>query len=414
MRILSVILTAVFAAGAAAAAEKAVQFVVLVPDATADQTPRVFMASSVDGWSEPGRPLERVAPGIYCATFALEAGTALEYKFTRAGSWATVEKAARGREIANRTLIVDKTLTEQVVVHQVECWADRPAAKGRRVDIASIPDAAPPTTTRASTLTGDIRFHDAFRSPQLKNDRRIMVYLPPGYDANPAARYPVLYMHDGNNLFDAATSFLGVEWQVDETAERLIKAGQIRKLIIVGIYNNADRMSEYTPFREGQHGGNGDAYLAFIVDTLKPFIDETYRTRPGRTDTAIGGSSLGGLISLYAAYKYPEVFGSAAVISPTLQWADGAILPYVREHKPAALPKLWIDMGTAEGDTRDTDGVTRPVKDCRGLVKILTAAGNRPEADFHYDEVEGGRHNEADWARRFERVLVFLFGAAPR
>ena len=413
MRTLLAVLLITLAANSASAEIKSVQFVVIAPDANADQPPRIFMSSSADGWSEAGRPLERLAPGVYSAAFTLEAGTALEYKFTRTGSWATVEKAASGREIPNRTLTIDKTLTEQVVVHRVERWADRPAAENRRVEFPVTPDATtpPPTTTRASTLTGDIRFHDNFRSPELKNDRRIAVYLPPGYAADPNERYPVLYMHDGNNLFDAATSFLGVEWQADETAERLIKAGRIRKLIIVGIYNNADRMSEYTPFRDDRHGGgNGDAYLAFIADTLKPFIDQTYRTRTGREDTAIGGSSLGGLISLYAAYKYPQVFGSAAVVSPTLQWANGAMLTYVREHTPATPPKLWIEVGTAEGDPRDGDDVARPVKDCRELVKILTAAGCRPEVDFHYDEVEGGQHNEAEWARRFDRALLFLFG----
>ena len=123
------------------------------------------------------------------------------------------------------------------------------------------PGTLAPITTRASTLTGDIRFHRAFHSQQLNNDRTLIVYLPPGYDEHPSERYPVLYVHDGQNLFDAATSFAG-EWQADETATRLIKAGELRPLIIVGIYNNAERMAEYSPTRDpARGGGNGDAYL---------------------------------------------------------------------------------------------------------------------------------------------------------
>ncbi|MCK4341868.1 MAG: alpha/beta hydrolase, partial [Phycisphaerae bacterium] len=394
----------------AGAEMKNVQFVVIVPDYNQDQPERIFLSSAADGWKEQGRPLKRVAPGVYSATFEFPAGLLLEYKFTRAGSWATVEKSPDGQEIPNRTFKIGKRPDEQVVVNHVARWAGHPASKRRRVQLG--PSADEPAPTRESTLTGEIRSHQAFRSPQLKNERTIMVYLPPGYKDHPEQRYPVLYLHDGNNLFDAKTSFTGIEWQVDETAERLIKAGLIRELIIVGIYNNADRMDEYTPFHDAGRnaGGDGEAYLAFIVDTLKPFIDKTYRTRTGRAHTGIAGSSLGGLISLYAVHRYPHVFSRAGVISPALWWADRAVIEYVRQNKPEQPLKIWIDTGLEEGPKREPAGVSQYAADCRELVKILAARGCRPDLDYHYEEVADGRHHESDWAGRFDRVLLFLFG----
>ncbi len=162
------------------------------------------------------------------------------------------------------------------------------------------------------TLTGDIRAQKNFHSNILNNDRDILVYLPPGYDAAKNRRYAVLYLHDGQNLFDGATSFIaGQEWQVDETAQRLIAAGKIEPLMIVGI-NNAgkDRNNEYAPVEDARYkmGGKADLYGRMLVEELKPFIDSRYRTRRDAEHTGLGGSSLGGLVSIYLALKYPAVF----------------------------------------------------------------------------------------------------------
>jgi len=397
-------------AGPAPGASKAVQFVVIVPDLAADQPARIFLASSADGWDERGRSLEKIAPGVYGATFDFDAAAPLEYKFTRTGSWATVEKLPTGQELANRLLTVDPALNEQIVVHRVARWADRPPPERRRIEFPATADVSAdrPAT---STLTGTIRFHHPFRSPQLDNERSIAVYLPPGYDEEPDVRYPVVYLHDGNNVFDAQTSFAGVEWRADETAEELIRAGRLPKLILVGIYNTPERIGEYTPFADGARGGGrGEQYLAFIVETLKPFIDKTYRTRPEREHTGIVGASLGGLIALYAPYRFPDVFGQAAAMSPTLMWADAAILRYVAQHPPAKKPRLWIDMDTSSDANSETATASPYVAAGRELVRTLKAAGVREGVDFHYEEIPGGRHHETDWARRFDRVLVFLFG----
>lgn len=392
----------------AVADTKSVQFVVIVPDADAEQADRISLSCSRDGWRAVGREIPRVGPGVYSAALSFETGLILEYKFTRAGSWESVEKAADGHDIPNRTVLIDPLVDEQVVVSTIGSWADRAVSSRRKVEIVAPGGATPPRPS--STLTGDIRYHYRFHSPQLKNERTVIVYLPPGYDSRPKERYPVLYMHDGNNVFDARTAFAGVEWGADETAQRLIEAGKIPPLIIVGIYNTAARIDEYTPLPEKRgRGGNGDAYLAFLVDTVKPFIDKTYRTRPGPGHTGICGSSLGGLISLYAVFARPDVFGRGAAVSPTLGWADRAVFDYVRAHTSKPRPRLWMDVGTAEGETAPQLESSAYVAACEEMAGLLRELGFQDDGDLHFEVIKDGRHNEADWAKRFDRVLRFLF-----
>src|SRR5215213_8100519 len=158
---------------------------------------------------------------------------------------------------------------------------------------------------------GDFRFHRQFASRRLGNKRTLCVYLPPGYFLRPQQRYPVLYLHDGQNIFDASTAAFGVEWGAADTADRLIGEGRITPLIIVGIYNTPERMDEYTPHRDPQRrvGGRGLHYARFVADEVKPFIDHQYRTLAGREYTAVAGSSLGGLISLAIAWQHRDRFG---------------------------------------------------------------------------------------------------------
>ncbi len=204
------------------------------------------------------------------------------------------------------------------------------------------------------TLTGNIREHKTFHSNILKNDREVIVYLPPGYEASKSRRYSVFYVHDGQNLFDGATSFIpGQEWRIDETAERLIARGKIEPLIVVGVYNTKDRIDEYTPAPDAKYkmGGKADLYGRMLVEELKPFIDSQYRTKHDAKHTGLMGSSLGGLASLYLALKYPKVFGCAGVVSPSVWFAGKHIVHHVE-----ALPKkpnirIWMDIGTKEGRT---------------------------------------------------------------
>jgi predicted alpha/beta superfamily hydrolase len=262
---------------------------------------------------------------------------------------------------------------------------------------------------RAHTLSGDIRVHRNFRSRHLTSERDIIVYLPPGYEQERRRRYPVLYLHDGQNIFDGATSFIpGGEWRMDETAQALIQAGEIRPLIIVGIYNaGTDRIDEYTPTRDAEvkQGGRADFYGRMLVEELKPFIDAAYRTRRGPESTGLGGSSLGALVSLYLGLKYPRVFGQLAIVSPSVWWDQRMMVRGVQALGKKTRTRIWLDVGTKEG-RQPTDAVNN----ARLLRDALIAKGWRENADLKYVEDEGAEHNEKAWAERGGPLLKFLYG----
>ena len=260
------------------------------------------------------------------------------------------------------------------------------------------------------TLTGDIRVHKNFHSKILDNDRDVLVYLPPGYDATKNTRYSILYLHDGQNLFDGATSFIpGQEWRVDETAQALIAAAKIEPLIIVGVYNHKDRINEYAPAADAKYkmGGKADLYGRMLVEEMKPLIDAQYRTKKEARHTGLGGSSLGGLVSLYLALKYPSVFGRVAVVSPSVWFANKQIVHYVEAlpRKPAV--RIWMDIGTKEG--RNADEAQQTVNDARLLRDTLVKKGWKVGKDLNYFEAAGAEHNEGAWAARVESILTFLF-----
>lgn len=263
---------------------------------------------------------------------------------------------------------------------------------------------------RRHTLTGDVRIHKSFHSNVLANDRDVIVYLPPGYDSAKHKRYAVFYMHDGQNLFDGATSFIpGQEWRVDETAQRLIAAGKIEPLIVVGVYNTKDRIDEYTPAADAKYkqGGKADIYGRMLVGELKPFIDSQYRTKRDAKHTGLGGSSLGGLASLYLALKYPKVFGCAAVVSPSVWFANKQIVHYVEELAKKPDLRIWIDIGTKEGRTEAE--AQQSVDDSQLLRDTLVKQGWKLGKDLEYFEAVGAEHNETAWAVRVESILTFLF-----
>lgn len=261
------------------------------------------------------------------------------------------------------------------------------------------------------TLTGDIRVHKNFHSKILNNDRDVLVYLPPGYDAAQSRRYSILYMHDGQNLFDGATSFIpGQEWRIDETAQALIAAGKIEPLIIVGIYNaGKDRINEYTTAEDPKYklGGKADLYGRMLVEELKPFIDAHYRIRKEARHTGLGGSSLGGLASLYLGLKYPTIFGRVAVVSPSVWFANKQIVHYVDALPKRPAVRIWMDIGTKEG--RNAEEAQRTVEDARLLRETLVRKGWKVGKDFKYVEAAAAEHNEGAWAARVESILTFLF-----
>jgi predicted alpha/beta superfamily hydrolase len=242
----------------------------------------------------------------------------------------------------------------------------------------------------------------------------VLVYLPPGYRRWSRKRYPVLYMHDGQNVFDAATSFAGVEWGVDETAQRLIRQKLIEPLIIVAVANmGEDRIHEYAPTpgviepkdRPRKHSrGLARIYGQFLIEELKPYIDKKYRTKRDSESTGLGGSSLGGLVTLAMGILFPQAFTRLIVMSPSIWWDDFAVYRLVDtiEQKPPL--KIWLDTGTAEPGWEQA---------CE-LRDRLIEKGWRPDIDLSYLEVEGADHSEAAWAARVEPALRFLFPPAQQ
>jgi len=251
---------------------------------------------------------------------------------------------------------------------------------------------------------GRLRLHPRFPSRYLSTPRDLLVYLPPGYHTS-EARYPVLYLQDGQNLFDAATAFAGNEWRADIAADDEIRRGRVEPLILVGLYNTGvRRISEYTPTRDRRllKGGKAERYAQMLAREVKPLIDHTYRTRKSAGDTGVGGSSLGALVSLVAGLRYPRVFGKLALMSPSVWWDQHAILPLIEAWRPARPARIWLDTGTAEGGDP-----AKAVADARLMRDALAAKG----CDLHYQEAEGHQHNEAAWSVRFGRVLEYLFPA---
>jgi predicted alpha/beta superfamily hydrolase len=262
-------------------------------------------------------------------------------------------------------------------------------------------------------MTDSVHYLPEFPSEHLGNTRPLAVYLPPDYGTEPDRRYPVFYLQDGQNLFDPATAFGGVPWQADETAERLIRGDIIEPVILVGVGNTDRRIDEYGPKAvRRKYPGREFAYARFLVEELKPVIDRMYATKTERKHTAVGGSSMGGLISLFLAHWYPDVFGKCAALSASLWWERDLLLRQYRDH-PQGLrrTKFWIDTGTKEGST--ARGCREQVRRTRQLAELLASAGLHRGRDFKYQEVLGGEHNEHAWAGRFDQVLTFLFRRKP-
>jgi len=268
------------------------------------------------------------------------------------------------------------------------------------------------------TVVGRLRVTKDVHSPQLDNERDIYVWLPPSYDPRKRRRYPVLYMHDGQNLFDAPLSFSG-EWEVDETMTALSRDGL--EAIIVGVPNNSDRTTEYNPFNDPYLGqGRGDDYMAFLVETVKPMIDADFLTAPGREHTGLGGSSMGGLISMYGFFKHPQVFGLCAALSPAYWFGGNALITYV-EDAPYVPGKIYMDIGTQEGVVAQSFprhlGITQDrmsrfyVTSVQQIQRRLLEKGY---TDMLYVEDEGAPHHESAWARRLPKALRYLLGDDDR
>ncbi|MEZ4647678.1 MAG: alpha/beta hydrolase-fold protein [Candidatus Eisenbacteria bacterium] len=368
--------------GARLTEDVAITFEIHVPDSTPDEA-EIWISgdrAELGSWNGRGVRAEHGADGLYRAVVTFTKGTVFQFKVTR-GGWDTVEKGPSGEEIANRAFRVDGP--DELCAVTVANWRDQ----GTEPKLPS-------------TITGDVRPHESFPSAFVE-PRDVLVLLPPGYDVT-SSRYSVLYMHDGQNLFDRATSFLGIEWGVDETVGQLLQAGRLDSIIVVGIDNSGTgRIFDYTPVPDASlSGGGADAYERFLLDELKPFVDREYRTLPDREHTGLAGSSLGGLVSLYIGLENPETFSRVGVVSPSVWWADRFILREVAEKGKLDL-RIWLDMGSAESPGA--------IGEARALRDALVEEGWSPEDDLHYLEVRGAPHNESAWADRVDEMLEYLF-----
>jgi predicted alpha/beta superfamily hydrolase len=290
-----------------------------------------------------------------------------------------------------------------------------PATGVRVARVFGAPAVPPP-----SRVTGTVLTLPAVATAHVL-PRPVWVWLPPGYEEDTQRRYPVLYLHDGQNMFDARDS--GAEWQVDETAHRLVQAAAVLPFIVVAVPSGLDRMHELTPNasllrpqRSGQAqaarvGGGLAAYASYLVQDLKPAVDARWRTLPGPQATAVGGSSLGGLASLWLALHRPGTFGAALVVSPSLWWDEHFALRDLQALPLAvgqALPRLWLDMGGQEGE-----GALAAARQLRDALLQRGWALHGAAPTLAYTEAPDGRHDEASWALRVEGMLRFLYGAAP-
>ncbi len=331
----------------------------------------LFIAGNFNSWDPGDKDFEFTEDknGIAKITITLPPGN-YEYKFTR-GDWNKVETLADGKGISNRTLKVN---SDTIIHVDIQGWND---------------DFSKTILPKIHTASANVKILDtAFFIPQLNRYRRIWIYFPPDYHQS-KKHYPVLYMHDGQNLFDNATSYAG-EWGVDEYLDSIFTKGK-KEVIVVGIDNGlAKRMQEYNPYSFQQFGkGEGDKYVAFLVQTLKPFIDKHYKTLTDKKNTYIAGSSMGGLISLYAVLKYPKIFGGAGIFSPAF-WTASGIDSAVNADAKNIHSRLFFYAGGKETGSM--------IPDMKRIEKEIKTVSHSPVKEV-IDE--NAQHNEAAWRKYF-------------
>jgi predicted alpha/beta superfamily hydrolase len=309
----------------------------------------------------------------FILTVSLPAGKH-EFKLTR-GGWNTGETAREGGSLPNRTIDVTKDMQVELVV---EDWADHYE-----------------TSPVRSTANEQVKIMDsAFYIPQLDRTRRVWIYLPSGYETS-GKKYPVLYMHDGQNIFDDITSYSG-EWGIDEALDSL--GSGCRELIVVAIENGGDkRMNEYSPYDMERFGkGEGDAYATFLVETLKPYINKHYPVSRQRKDQFIAGSSMGGLISLYTVLKYPRSFGAAGIFSPAF-WVAPEIEKAVKDRGKKVKTRLYFHAGMLEGDQMVPD-----------MLRIFETMNKESGAEMTSVIRAEGRHHESAWRKEFSFFYCWM------
>ena len=326
-------------------------------------------------WQPDSIKLIENEDGSWSKTFSFKKGKKIEFKVTR-GSWETEALNDSGSVPPNHKVEV---LNDSTIEIDVKLWADMVA---RKIE---------------GQITGIVKYHHKMKGKGIRA-RDVIVWLPPFYFVEKYKRYPVIYIHDGQNIVDPRTSTFQIDWQIDETADSLIRKGLIDEIIIVGIYNTPDRSSEYA------ENDTGYAYMNFIVDSLKPFIDKNYKTLPDKKYTATAGSSLAGLISFMLAWEHDQVFSMAACISPAFKIGRYNFVDNVESYKGEKKKiKIYIDNGDNELDSKLQPGVDE-------MLSSLKAKGFIEGKDYYFYKEINSLHSEGDWAKRIWRALIFFFG----
>lgn len=325
---------------------------------------------NLGSWKPNALRMSKVSKNIWQIKIHVPEAKLIEFKFNL-GDWDHVEVTNANRDRANRFVYCTENCEMNLAIENFRITPFHP---------------------KPQTTTGRIEyFHEVYFGP-LDNFRSIAVYLPPGYDES-RTKYPVLYALDGQNLFDTATATFGQEWNLDETAESLIRRGEIPPMIIVGIYSTEKRAEELLMNK---------VYADFVAYAVKPFIEKKFRAKKDRLNNGILGSSFGGIFAFYTAWKYAQVFSKFGALSTAYWWGDLAVERMVTNSHPNSSPlRLWMDMGTQEGGKFD------------GSVELMKRTYDQIKEDFPGElqahVVEGGTHNEKSWSARADRVLKFLF-----
>ncbi|MFA9391274.1 MAG: alpha/beta hydrolase-fold protein [Prolixibacteraceae bacterium] len=342
----------------------------------------LYLAGSMNNWNPADAIYQLKLNDDQSYSIVLEGTGNVQFKFTR-GGWDTVEKGNNCAEIGNRSFtFATDTIYEATIVNWADLCGSNPAVTNTTTDNVSVMDLS-------------------FYIPQFDRNRRIWIYLPEDYETS-GKSYPVLYMHDGQNLFDAATSFSG-EWQVDETLNHLTENGAPAS-IVVGIDNGGNnRIEEYTPWSNpGYGGGKGNLYAEFLVETLKPYIDAHYRTLSDRENTGVCGSSLGGLISWYIGLKYQDVFSKIGIFSPSFWFSDSTYI-MAREIAKQYPMQMYFVAGGQEG----SDGEV--IDDCEKMISTLKGSGFTDDEMFLNAKADG-QHSEWFWRREFPACYQWFWG----
>jgi predicted alpha/beta superfamily hydrolase len=353
-----------------------VTFEIIAKDVSNDE--KVYVVGNdeaIGNWNPSAVALELNKKNIWTKKISLPRGKNIEFKITK-GSWENEAQITPGVNPTNYTFTTNKDTTIAIAVNY---WSDGSTKK------------------TIGQITGKVEYLTNIEGKGIL-PRDVIIWFPPSYDESTSKRYPVLYMHDGQNIIDPATSAFGIDWQVDETSDSLINENLMNEIIVVGIYNTKHRRSDYS------HNDTGYAYMRWVVNELKPLIDKTYRTKPDRENTAVAGSSMGGLISFMMLWEYSDIFSKAACFSPAFKVDRFDFVKNVKNFNgKKKVVKIYIDNGGVGLEARLQPGIDE-------MIQTLVLKGYELDKDIIYFIDKDAEHNEPAWANRMHKPLLWFFG----